>query len=122
MKKSNFIFLLLGTVAGLLFALGMCATLLPQWNAFSAGVILCAVGMLSGIITFAVWCKKEDKHLPNVNGKKLAKAAYAVLSVLVLGFGMCLCLVWQQFVWGIAVGVLGIVMIMFLIPMFVKFK
>ena len=122
MKKSNFILLLVGTVAGLLFALGMCAALLPQWNAFSAGVLLCAVGIISCAVTFAVWWKKENKHLPKVNGKKLAKAAYAVLSVLVLGFGMCLCLVWQQFVWGVAIGVLGIAMIMFLIPMFVKLK
>jgi len=122
MKKSNFILLLVGTIAGLLFALGMCAALLPQWNAFSAGVLLCAVGIISGAVTFAVWWKKENKHLPKVNGKKLAKAAYAVLSVLVLGFGMCLCLVWQQFVWGVVIGVLGIAMIMFLIPMFVKLK
>ena len=39
------------------------------------------------------------------------------VAVLVLGAGMCLCLVWQQFVWGTLVGLLGIVMLIALIPM-----
>ena len=34
MKKSTFINLLVGVVGGLLFALGMCMCLLPEWNAF----------------------------------------------------------------------------------------
>ena len=36
MKKSAFVNLMIGTVGGLLFALGMCMCLLPEWNAFTA--------------------------------------------------------------------------------------
>jgi len=39
MKKSSFITLILGTVSGVLFALGMCMALLPEWDAFTEGII-----------------------------------------------------------------------------------
>lgn len=34
MKKSNFVAMILGTIGVILFALGMCMTLIPEWNAF----------------------------------------------------------------------------------------
>ena len=42
--KSVFVNLLLGVVGGLLFAIGMCMCLLPEWNAFNQGVIVTAIG------------------------------------------------------------------------------
>ena len=62
MKKSNFAALVLGTISGVLFALGMCMALLPEWNAFTEGVIFGGVGMVLGIITLLVWCKMENKN------------------------------------------------------------
>lgn len=117
MKKSNFVALLLGTVSGVLFALGMCMALLPEWNAFWEGVIFGGIGLVLGVITVLVWCKMENKKLPKVNGKNVFRMIYAAVAVLTLGAGMCLCLVWQQFVWGTLVGLLGIVMLIALIPM-----
>lgn len=116
MKKSSFVALLLGTVSGVLFALGMCMALLPEWNAFTQGIIFGAIGLVLGIITFLVWCKMEKKRLPKMSGKNVARTTYAVLGALILGIGMCLCLVWQHFVWGTLVGLLGIVMLISLIP------
>lgn len=117
MKKSSFVALLLGTVSGVLFALGMCMALLPEWNAFWEGVIFGIIGLVLGAVTVLVWCRTENKKLPKLNGKNLFRILYAVVAVLVLGAGMCLCLVWQQFVWGTLVGLLGIVMLIGLIPM-----
>jgi hypothetical protein len=54
MKKSSFITLILGTISGVLFALGMCMALLPQWNAFTEGVLMGCAGMVLGLITFLV--------------------------------------------------------------------
>lgn len=117
MKKSSFVALVLGTVSGVLFALGMCMALLPEWNTFWEGVIFGGVGLLLGVITLLIWCKMENKKLPKMNGKNVFRIIYAVLAVLILGAGMCLCLVWQQFVWGTLVGLLAIVMLIALIPM-----
>ena len=117
MKKSSFVALVMGTVSGVLFALGMCMALLPEWNAFKEGVILGSVGIVLGAITLLVWCKMENKKLPRMSGKNLFRIAYTIVAVLVLGLGLCMCLVWQQFVWGTIVGLLGIVMLIALIPM-----
>ena len=117
MKKSNFVALVLGTVSGVLFALGMCMALLPEWNAFTEGVIFGGVGMVLGIITLLVWCKMENKKMPKMSGKNLFRTGYAVIAALVLGVGMCMCLVWQQIIWGTLVGLLGILMLIALIPM-----
>ena len=117
MKKSSFVALLIGTVSGVLFALGMCMALLPEWNTFWEGVIFGGVGVVLGVITLLVWCRMENKKLPKMNGKKLFRITYTVAAVLILGAGMCLCLVWQQFVWGTLVGLLGLVMLFALIPM-----
>ena len=117
MKKSNFIALIMWTISGVLFSLGMCMALLPEWNAFKQGVIFCGIGIVLGVITLLVWCKKENKKLPQLNGKNVLRIIYGVVSVLVLGVGMCMCLVWQQIVWGTLIGMLGIIMLIALIPM-----
>lgn len=117
MKKSNFIALIMGTVSGVLFALGMCMALLPEWNAFIEGVIFGGIGIILGIITALIWCKMENKKLPKMNVKNVLRTIYGVIAVLVLGLGMCLCLVWEQIVIGTLVGLVGIVMLISLIPM-----
>ena len=48
---------------------------------------------------------------------KVFRIVYAVVATLVLGVGLCMCLVWQQIIWGALVGLLGIVMLIALIPM-----
>ena len=117
MKKSSFVALILGPVSGVLFALGMCMALLPEWNAFKEGVIFGAVGIVLGIITALIWCKMENKKLPKMSGKNLFRTIYAIIAALVLGVGMCMCLVWQRIIWGTLVGLLGIIMLILLIPM-----
>ena len=117
MKKSNFIALVMGTVSGVLFALGMCMALLPEWNAFNEGIVFGAVGIVLGIVTALIWRKMENKKLPKISGKNVFRAVYAVVATLVLGVGMCMCLVWQQIIWGTLVGLLGIIMLISLIPM-----
>lgn len=117
MKKSSFVALVMGTVSGVLFALGMCMALLPEWNAFKEGIIFGSVGIVLGVITALVWCKMENKKLPKMSGKNVLRMLYAVIAVLVLGVGMCMCLVWEQIVWGTLIGLLGIMMLIALIPM-----
>ena len=117
MKKSSFIALVMGTVSGVLFALGMCMALLPEWDAFTEGVIFGAIGIVMSMITVLIWCKMEHKKLPKVNGKNVLRTIYAIVAALVLGVGMCMCLVWEQSIWGPLVGLLGIIMLIALIPM-----
>lgn len=45
MKKSNFVALVLGTIGGVLFALGMCMTLLPEWGLETPGIVCGVTGL-----------------------------------------------------------------------------
>ena len=117
LKKSNFVALIMGTLSGVLFALGMCMALLPEWNAFNEGIILGAIGIVLSIITALIWCRMENRKLPKMSGKNLFRSVYAVMAALVLGTGMCMCLIWQQIIGGTLVGLLGIMMLIALIPM-----
>jgi len=117
MQKSSLVALIMGTVSGVLFALGMCMSLLPEWNAFKEGILFSTIGMILCIITLLVWCKMENKKLPKMSGKNILRTIYAILAALVLGVGMCMCLVWEQIVWGTLIGLLGIIMLIALIPM-----
>lgn len=117
MKKSSFVALIMGTVSGVLFALGMCMALLPEWNAFTPGIILGGMGIVLSIITVIVWCRMENKKLPKMSGKNVFRAVYAVAGAMVLGVGMCMCLVWEKIILGTLVGLLGIIMLIALVPM-----
>lgn len=117
MKKSNFVALVLGTVSGLLFSLGMCMALLPEWNAFKEGIVFGALGLVMGLVTLAVWRKMEGKAPIKLDRKQLLTVLFGILGALVLGVGLCFCLVWEKFVAGILVGLVGIVMLLCMIPL-----
>lgn len=117
MKKSSFVALLLGTVSGVLFALGMCMALISDWNAFGPGVALGCAGVVLGVITVAVWRHMECKPPIRVSGKGVLSMAVGVAGVLALGVGMCLTMVWSQMALGIGVGLVGIVALVCLIPL-----
>lgn len=117
MKKSNFIALLLGTVSGVLFALGVCMALIPEWNSFQPGIVLGCAGVLLGVVTVLVWRRMEHKQSLHIPGKSIFTAAVGVIGALALGVGMCFCMVWDKMACGIAVGLVGIVILLCLIPL-----
>jgi len=84
MKKSSFVALIMGTVSGVLFALGMCMALLPEWDAFTEGVIMGAVGIVLGVITALIWCRMENKKLPKMSAKNVFRIIYGIVAALVL--------------------------------------
>ena len=119
MKKSTFVSIILGTVGGILFALGMCMALIPEWNAFKPGVIMGVIGALVLLIMVLVWRKMENKALVKPSGKTIAAVLIGIIGALLLGVGMCLTMVWSHMVAGIVIGMVGIVVLLSLIP-FVK--
>lgn len=118
MKKENFITLVMGTVGGLLFALGMCMALLPEWNAFTPGVICGAVGAAVLLVMVLIRRRMLGKEPVKISGKTVGIVLYAVFATLVFGAGMCMTMVWDGLlVWGIAIGIVGIVLLLGLIPL-----
>ena len=122
MKKSSFVALVMGTISGMLFALGMCMALLPEWNAFTQGIIFGCVGLVLGLITLFVWRKMEKKAPVRISGKGILAIVIGVVGALLLGVGMCFCMVWSKMIVGIIVGIIGIVALLSLIPIIKGFK
>ena len=53
MKKKDFVTLIMSTVGGILFALGMCMALLPEWGAMTQGI---AIGVVGAIVLGVCMC------------------------------------------------------------------
>lgn len=121
MKKSAFINLIIGVVGGLLFALGMCMCLLPEWNTFRTGVVCTAIGFVILLVQSAVaWIRSGRKI--RIDWKLAGKVLFGVFGALVLGVGMCMILVWNLLLPGIGVGIVGILLLLMLIPMCLGLK
>ena len=117
MKKSSFTALLLGTLSGVLFAIGMCMALIAEWNAFTPGVVLGCTGVMLGIATMLIWRKMEHKAPCHLSGRHVRAVLLGVAGAMLLGVGMCFCMVWQRMLPGMFIGVVGIVLLVCLIPL-----
>jgi len=117
MKKSSFVAMIMGTVGGILLALGMCMCLLPEWNAFRPGVIMGCVGLVVLLAMVIVWRRMEGKEPIRLNGKTVGTVLLGIVGAILLGVGMCLTMVWSNMILGIVIGIVGIVVLLALIPL-----
>ena len=117
MKKKNFVSLVMGTIGGILFAVGMCMCLLPEWNAFTQGIFVTGFGAVALLALVIVRRKMEGKPAVRLNGKIIAAIALGSVGVLGFGLGLCMTMVWAGLmIPGIIVGVVCIVLLMGLVP------
>lgn len=119
MTKKNFVTLILSAVGGILFAVGMCMCLLPEWNAFTQGIAVAAAGAVVLLAMIMVRRKMSGKPiLVKLSGKTIGTILLSAVGTLVLGVGMCMTMVWEGLmIQGIIVGVVGIVLLLCLIPL-----
>ncbi|MCH1982265.1 hypothetical protein MCG98_06765 [Ruminococcus sp. OA3] len=117
MKKSSFVAMVLGTVSAVFFALGMCMALIPEWDAFKPGVIFGCAGLFLGLLTLIVWRRMEHKKPVHFSVKTVFTVVIGVAGAFALGVGMCFSMVWGRMVMGVAIGLVGIVILLCLIPL-----
>lgn len=118
MKKENFVTLIMSVIGGLIFALGMCMAMLPEWDAFTPGVVCGIIGAVV-LAAMVIVRRKMTNAVPiKINGKTVGIVIYGIISTIVFGVGMCMTMVWEGLmIWGIVLGIAGIVMLLCLIPM-----
>ena len=117
MTKKDFITMILGTIGGILFALGMCMALLPEWNAFNEGVVLGCVGVVILLAMALIRRKMEGKPvIVKLTAKTVGTILLGIAGALPLGVGRCMVMVWEMMIQGILVGIVGIVLLLCLIP------
>ena len=116
MKKKDFVTLLLSTVGGILFALGMCMALLPEWGAMTQGIVIGVIGLAVLLVMVMVRRRMDGKPAIVFSGKAIAVTLFGIVAAVVFGVGMCMTMIWDMMVPGIIVGIVGIVLLLCLIP------
>ena len=128
MKKETLQEIILGTVGGLIFAIGMCMCLIPEWNLLKVGVVLGIIGVIILLCIIPIYRKE---HPRKVNDKKLDKGlvltwTVGVVGALIMGFGMSKIMVGEQetvdIVIGMITGVVGLLICVLNYPVYSYLK
>ena len=123
MKKETLLEIILGTIGGLVFAVGMCMCLIPEWNLFKVGVIVAIIGfiILLGIIPVYKNSHPKTEHTP-VNWGIVATWIIGIVGALVMGFGMSKIMVGSatqvDFIVGLITGVIGLLICVLNYPIY----
>ena len=112
MKKSSTAAIsIMGTVGGLLLAIGMCMCLLPAWNAVAPGAILSVLGAVTLAAIWPVSRKASGKAVVHLTGGSVAAILLGLAGAAALGVGVFHCLqVISAF--GLAVGIAGLALLL----------
>lgn len=126
MKKDTLLEIILGTVGGLIFAFGMCMCLIPEWNTFTAGVIVAIIGFIILLCIIPVYRKSHPKkeHKPIDKGL-LATWIIGVIGALIMGFGMSRVLVDGENgldILGMVCGIIGLLICVLNYPIYSYLK
>ena len=81
------------------------------------GTICGVVGLVVLLADLLIWRRMEGKEPIHIFGKTLSITALSVFGALLLGVGMSLCMVFGYMVQGIVIGLLGILALLYLIPL-----
>lgn len=122
MKKKDFVTLILSTIGGILFALGMCMALLPEWGAMRQGIVIGVVGAVVLLAMVPVRRRMDGKPAIVFSGKAIGTTLLGIAGAIALGVGMCMTMIWNMMLPGIAVGIVGIVLLLCLIPVIKGFQ
>lgn len=85
MKKSSFVAMILGTISGVFFALGMCMALLPEWGMRTQGIVSGVIGLALMLVTVCIWRKMEGKEPIRISGKMMGAVVLGIFGALLFG-------------------------------------
>lgn len=127
MKKSTLLEIILGTIGGLIFAIGMCMFLIPTWNLVVPGIVVFAVGfiILLTIIPIHRSHNPKKEHEPIDKGLLLTWII-GIVGALVLGYGMSSIMTGNStssnMLVGLVIGVVGLIICILNYPIYSYLK
>lgn len=127
MKKDTLLEIILGTIGGLVFAIGMCMCLLPEWNLFTQGVVVAIIGFIILLCIIPVY-RKEHPRKPHgpINWGIVLTFVIGIVGSLIMGFGMSKVMVGEasttDMLVGIIVGVVGLIICVLNYPIYAYIK
>ena len=127
MKKETLLEIILGTIGGLVFSIGMCMCLLPEWNMFIPGMVVSIVGfiILLGIIPIYRKEHPRKQHGP-INKGLVLTFIIGIVGSLIMGFGMSKVMVGEasqtDMLLGIITGIIGLITCVLNYPIYAYIK
>lgn len=127
MKKETLLQIILGTVSGLIFAIGMCMCLLPEWNLFKPGVVTTIIGFIILLCIIPIYRKNHPRkpHGP-INFGIVLTWVIGVIGSLIMGFGMSKVMVegssQTDMMVGIITGIAGLIICVLNYPIYSYIK
>ena len=127
MKKETLLEIILGTIGGLIFAIGMCMCLIPEWNMFTAGVVVAIIGFIILLCIMPVYRKSHPKKpQAPVNWGIVLTWVIGVIGSLIMGFGMSKVMVGNattsDLIVGIITGIVGLIICVLNYPIYSYIK
>ena len=127
MKKETLLEIILGTIGGLIFAIGMCMCLVTEWNMLTAGVIVAIIGFIILLCIIPIYRKNhpKKKHEP-INWGIVLTFVIGIIGSLIMGFGMSKVMVGEasqtDMIVGIITGVVGLIICVLNYPIYSYIK
>lgn len=124
MKKETFLEIILGTIGGLIFAIGMCMCLISEWNLFKAGCVVAIIGFILLLRIIPVYKSNHPKknRTEPINWGIIATWIIGVIGSLVMGFGMSRIMVGNptqsDMVIGLITGIVGLMVCILNYPIY----
>lgn len=127
MKKDTLLEIILGTIGGLIFAVGICMCLIPEWDLFNVGVVVSILGFIVLLCIIPVYRNSHPKKVHDkINWGIVFTWIIGVVGALVMGFGMSRVMVdnpeGTDMLIGIVVGVIGLLICVLNYPVYSYLK
>ncbi len=127
MKKETLLEIILGTIGGLVFAIGMCMCLIPEWNLFKVGVVVTILGFIILLCIIPVYRSNHPKkENVSINWGIVFTWIIGIVGALIMGFGMSKVMVGDSsktdLLIGILIGIVGLLICVLNYPIYSYLK
>ena len=127
MKKETLLEIILGTIGGLIFAIGMCMCLVTEWDMLIPGIVVAVIGFIVLLCIIPIY-RKEHPRKPHgpINWGIVLTFVVGIVGSLIMGFGMSKILVGEpsqtDIIVGMITGVVGLIICVLNYPIYSYIK
>ena len=128
MKKDTLLEIILGTIGGLVFAIGMCMALVEDWDMLVPGIITGVIGFIILLCIIPVYRKTHPKKVSNkkTDWGIVLTFVVGIVGSLIMGFGMSKIMVdtpdKMDLIIGMITGVVGLLICVLNYPIYSYLK
>ena len=128
MKKETLLEIILGTIGGLVFSIGMCMGLISEWDMLTEGIIVGIIGFIILLCIIPIYMKAHPKKVRTepINWGIVIAWIIGIVGALVMGYGMSKVMVdtasKSDMLIGIITGIIGLLICVLDYPIYSYIK